>query len=76
MIYELLDELLDFGYPQLTDAHVLKTYITQCGVKAVTKEQQNAITSQVLLMLSFVNFNQPVKFARLSIFDIFEVVVF
>ena len=27
--YELLDELIDFGYPQTTDAKILQEYITQ-----------------------------------------------
>ena len=30
--YELLDELVDFGYPQTTDAKILQEYITQVGV--------------------------------------------
>ena len=47
LLYELLDELVDFGYPQLTDATVLKTYITQTGIRAVTQEEQKQITSQV-----------------------------
>ena len=29
--YELLDELVDFGYPQTTDAKILQEYITQVG---------------------------------------------
>jgi len=29
IIYELLDEMMDFGYPQATDAKILKEYITQ-----------------------------------------------
>ncbi|KAK2158655.1 hypothetical protein LSH36_166g05017 [Paralvinella palmiformis] len=33
LIYELLDEILDFGYPQNTDTGILKTFITQQGVK-------------------------------------------
>ena len=28
LIYELLDELMDFGYPQLTETQTLKDYIT------------------------------------------------
>ncbi|RZF37087.1 hypothetical protein LSTR_LSTR012579 [Laodelphax striatellus] len=32
LIYELLDEILDFGYPQNSDTGVLKTFITQQGV--------------------------------------------
>ncbi|XP_064105415.1 AP-1 complex subunit mu-1-like isoform X3 [Macrobrachium nipponense] len=33
IIYELLDELLDFGYPQTTDTKILQEYITQEGHK-------------------------------------------
>eukprot|EP01089_Gocevia_fonbrunei_P003743 TRINITY_DN136_c0_g3_i2.p1 TRINITY_DN136_c0_g3~~TRINITY_DN136_c0_g3_i2.p1 ORF type:complete len:348 (+),score=59.43 TRINITY_DN136_c0_g3_i2:123-1166(+) len=29
IIYELLDEMMDFGYPQATDAKILKEFITQ-----------------------------------------------
>lgn len=29
VIYELLDEMMDFGYPQTTDTQILKEYITQ-----------------------------------------------
>jgi len=47
LIYELLDELLDFGYPQNTDTGILKTFITQQGIKSVSREEQAAITSQV-----------------------------
>ncbi|XP_074605262.1 AP-1 complex subunit mu-1-like [Brevipalpus obovatus] len=28
LIYELLDELMDFGYPQTTDSKILQQYIT------------------------------------------------
>merc|ERR1712193_137187 len=47
LIYELLDELLDFGYPQNTDTGILKTFITQQGIKSASREEQAAITSQV-----------------------------
>merc|ERR1711916_181686 len=33
IIYELLDEMMDFGYPQATDSTILKEYITQEGHK-------------------------------------------
>ena len=49
LIYELLDEILDFGYPQNTDTGILKTFITQQGIKSATKEEQSQITSQVNL---------------------------
>ncbi|KAJ3222829.1 AP-1 complex subunit mu-1 [Clydaea vesicula] len=33
IIYELLDEMMDFGYPQTTDHKILKEYITQESYK-------------------------------------------
>ncbi|KAM0749181.1 clathrin adaptor, mu subunit [Meredithblackwellia eburnea MCA 4105] len=33
IIYELLDEMMDFGYPQSTEAKILKEYITQESYK-------------------------------------------
>ncbi|KAI5613605.1 low-density lipoprotein receptor isoform X1, partial [Silurus asotus] len=38
VVYELLDELMDFGFPQTTDSKILQEYITQEGNKLeVTK---------------------------------------
>ena len=34
IIYELLDEVMDYGYPQTLDAETLKRYITQEGNKS------------------------------------------
>ena len=47
-------EILDFGYPQNTDTGVLKTFITQQGIRTQTKEEQAQITSQVKHKISFV----------------------
>lgn len=33
IIYELMDEIMDFGYPQTTDSKILQEYITQEGHK-------------------------------------------
>lgn len=44
---------MDFGYPQNTDTGVLKTFITQQGIKSATKEEQAQITSQVFNSFSF-----------------------
>ncbi|TRY66693.1 hypothetical protein DNTS_011623 [Danionella cerebrum] len=33
VVYELLDELMDFGFPQTTDSKILQEYITQQGTK-------------------------------------------
>lgn len=46
-------EILDFGYPQNTDTGVLKTFITQQGIKSATKEEQAQITSQVFFFFIF-----------------------
>ena len=29
IIYELMDEMMDFGYPQTTESKILQEYITQ-----------------------------------------------
>jgi len=48
LIYELLDEMMDFGYPQSTEARILKEYINvQERHKLVTKppvEMTNAVS--------------------------------
>ncbi|CCD25185.1 Apm1p NDAI_0E03680 [Naumovozyma dairenensis CBS 421] len=44
IIYELLDELMDYGIPQITETKMLKQYITQKSFKLVkaAKKKQNA----------------------------------
>ncbi|KAI9872681.1 MAG: hypothetical protein M1823_008110, partial [Watsoniomyces obsoletus] len=37
LVYELLDEILDFGYPQNTDVDVLKMYITPDNISNVIR---------------------------------------
>ncbi|KAI3648442.1 hypothetical protein MP228_006296 [Amoeboaphelidium protococcarum] len=48
LIYELLDEIMDFGYPQISDVDSLKLYITTEGVKSekTLKEESSKITIQ------------------------------
>ena len=48
LIYELLDEVLDYGYPQNCSTDVLKMYITQQGDKSAAdlKAQAQAVTIQ------------------------------
>ncbi|KAF9966203.1 hypothetical protein BGZ70_003016 [Mortierella alpina] len=48
LIYELLDEVLDFGYPQNSEADTLKMYITTESVKSerAIKEDSAKITIQ------------------------------
>lgn len=33
LIYELIDEMIDFGHPQMTDSEVLKTFVTSDAEK-------------------------------------------
>lgn len=42
LIYELLDEIIDYGYPQILEVDILKKYVTQGNVKGVdlTNEEQ------------------------------------
>ncbi|KAM0755123.1 clathrin adaptor, mu subunit [Meredithblackwellia eburnea MCA 4105] len=48
LIYELLDEILDFGYPQNSESDTLKMYITTEGVKSeqAVREEASKITIQ------------------------------
>merc|ERR1719247_3272314 len=49
LMYELLDEIVDYGYPQILEANILKRYITQGGAKTVDlndQEQLKKITVQ------------------------------
>jgi len=43
VIYELMDEMMDFGYPQTTDAKILQEYITQQGYKLDREQAKNII---------------------------------
>ena len=54
MVYELLDEILDFGYPQNTETETLKMYITTEGVKSeATVEDSSKITMQATGAMSW-----------------------
>ncbi|GHJ85483.1 hypothetical protein NliqN6_1885 [Naganishia liquefaciens] len=48
LIYELLDEILDFGYPQNTEIDALKMYITTESIKTemAVREDSSKITIQ------------------------------
>ena len=35
--FSFLVEILDFGYPQKTDSGILKTYITQQGIRSTVR---------------------------------------
>lgn len=71
LIYELLDEILDYGYPQKTDSGILKTYITQQGVRSQSTEQQKQITSQVTGQIGWRR--EGIKYRRNELFlDVLE----
>lgn len=72
LVYELLDEILDYGYPQKTDSSVLKTYITQQGIRTLaTAEEQKQITSQVTGQISWRR--EGIKYRRNELFlDVLE----
>ncbi|PGH01979.1 AP-2 complex subunit mu-1 [Blastomyces parvus] len=56
LVYELLDEILDFGYPQNTETDTLKMYITTEGVKsaiAQSPSDSSKITMQATGALSW-----------------------
>ncbi|CAG0904270.1 unnamed protein product, partial [Darwinula stevensoni] len=73
LIYELLDELLDYGYPQNTDTGALKTFITQQGIKSQSKEEQAQITSQVTGQIGWRR--EGIKYRRNELFlDVLEYV--
>lgn len=73
LIYELLDEVLDFGYPQNTETNTLKMYITTEGItteKAI-KEDSSKITIQATGAISW---RQPgIKYRKNEAFvDVIE----
>ncbi|KAI8618902.1 Mu homology domain-containing protein [Chytriomyces sp. MP71] len=48
IIYELLDEMMDFGYPQTTESKILQEYITQESYKLETQARPPmAVTNAV-----------------------------
>jgi len=54
LIYELLDEVMDFGYPQILDPELLKMYITQGKMSQVNNiEKLKEITIQATGAISW-----------------------
>lgn len=70
IIYELLDEMMDFGYPQTTETKILKEYITQESHKLeseikVPKAATNAVSWR----------NEGIKYRKNEVFlDVVELV--
>ena len=44
IIYELMDEMMDFGYPQTTEHKILKEFIMQTGLKSATEQVKPPIS--------------------------------
>ncbi|KAG7308885.1 AP-2 complex subunit mu [Plutella xylostella] len=66
-------KILDFGYPQNSDTGVLKTFITQQGIKSASKEEQAQITSQVTGQIGWRR--EGIKYRRNELFlDVLEYV--
>jgi len=73
LIYELLDEVMDYGYPQLLDANLLKEYIRTGKQKALPTdiERLKAITVQATGAISWRA--EGIRYKRNEVFlDIIE----
>lgn len=71
LIYELLDEILDFGYLQSTDPDILRILITQQGTVGAAKEDAQKITSQVTGQIGWRREN--IKYRKHEVFlDVLE----
>lgn len=73
LIYELLDETMDHGYPQNCQTEVLKLYITQQGVKSERAKETQA--SQITIQATgAISWRQPgIKYPKNEVFiDVIE----
>eukprot|EP00884_Botryococcus_braunii_P011632 jgi/Botrbrau1/2046/Bobra.0047s0023.1 len=53
LIYELLDEIMDFGYPQIVDPSILKQYIFQKGfITEAAKQRREAEAQSATLQVT------------------------
>lgn len=72
LIYELLDEIVDFGYPQNTETDILKQYITSKGLKSDLKATE--IKEIIAQATGIVNWRKPgIKYRKNEAFiDVIE----
>jgi len=71
IIYELMDEMMDFGYPQTTEPKILQQYITQEGFKLVNENKVPAVPSSVTGAVSWRSDN--IKYRKNEVFlDVVE----
>ncbi|KAF7792192.1 hypothetical protein EIP86_003224 [Pleurotus ostreatoroseus] len=70
IIYELLDEMMDFGYPQITDGKMLQEYITQESYKL----ESMALARPVTDVTNAVSWrSQGIKYRKNEVFlDVIE----
>lgn len=74
-IYELVDEIIDFGYPQNTEINSLKEYITTEGVKSEKKVANVTESSKITMQATgSVSWRKPdIKYRKNEVFvDILE----
>jgi len=71
IIYELFDEMMDFGYPQTTDSKILSNYILQEGHKLEGSQEASAILKTVT---GAVNWRpEGIRYAKNEVFlDVIE----
>eukprot|EP00298_Acanthocystis_sp_HF-20_P013364 c20312_g1_i1.p1 GENE.c20312_g1_i1~~c20312_g1_i1.p1 ORF type:complete len:435 (+),score=134.89 c20312_g1_i1:61-1365(+) len=75
LIYELLDETMDHGFPQNCQADVLKLYITQQGVKSDLAKAAEAQPSSITVQATGVNNWRPagIKYPKNEVYiDVIE----
>jgi len=71
IIYELMDEMMDFGYPQITEPKILQEYITQQSFKLVKQNSIPVVPSAVTGNVSWRSEN--IKYRKNEVFlDVIE----
>jgi len=71
IIYELMDEMMDFGYPQTTEPKILQEYITQEGYKLDRGQRAPSIPQSVTGAVSWRSEN--IKYRKNEVFlDVVE----
>eukprot|EP01112_Ceratiomyxa_fruticulosa_P013782 TRINITY_DN3893_c0_g1_i1.p1 TRINITY_DN3893_c0_g1~~TRINITY_DN3893_c0_g1_i1.p1 ORF type:complete len:442 (-),score=59.41 TRINITY_DN3893_c0_g1_i1:123-1448(-) len=71
IIYELLDEMMDFGYPQTTEPKILQEYITQEGYKLESGQKAPSIPAAITGVVSWRTEN--IKYRKNEVFlDVIE----
>lgn len=74
LIYELLDEILDFGYPQNSETDTLKLYITTEGVKSEKSGKEQDLSKITIQATGATSWRRPdIKYRKNEAFiDIIE----